>query len=51
MSQYVVKVIEFNGQLCIPIPKEIREDLGITEGTKVSVDISPDGKSVIIKKI
>jgi AbrB family looped-hinge helix DNA binding protein len=51
MSGYVVKVIEINGQSCVPIPKEICDELGIKEGTKVSVDVSPDGKSIIIKKV
>ncbi len=51
MGRFTVKVIEFKGELCVPIPNEICKDLGISEGTKVSVDISPDGKSIILKKI
>lgn len=48
---YIVKVIEFNGQLCVPIPKEICDKLGIKEGTKVSVDVTTDGKSIIVRKV
>ncbi len=48
---YIVKVIEYNGQLCVPIPEEICKEFGIRERTKVSVDVTPDRKSMIIRKI
>jgi AbrB family looped-hinge helix DNA binding protein len=48
---YVVTAIEYKGQLCVPIPKEVCEELDIHEGTMVSVDITPDGEGIIVKKV
>ena len=51
MKGFVVKVIEINGESCVPIPKPICDKLGIKSGSKVSVDISPDGKTILVKKV
>lgn len=48
---YTSKVIKYKGKLCLIIPKEICDELDIKEGTKVSMDVTPDGKSIVMKKV
>lgn len=48
---YTSKVIKYKGKLCLIIPKEICDELDIHEGTKVSMDITPDGTGIVMRKV
>lgn len=48
---YTSKVIEFKGQLCFIIPDELCKEFDIKEGTEISIEVTPDGKSLVVKKI
>ncbi len=50
-GSHIVTVIEYKGQLCVPLPRGVCKELDIHAGTKVSVEITPDGKGVTITKV
>lgn len=49
-TSYVVKVIEFKGQLCVPIPKPLMKQLGWKEGDEIIVDYDKAKKVVTMRK-
>lgn len=50
-TSYIVKLIEFKGKLCLPIPKQLGKDLGIKVGTRVSLELMPDNKTILLRKV
>ncbi|KKR26465.1 MAG: hypothetical protein UT58_C0012G0020 [Microgenomates group bacterium GW2011_GWC1_39_7b] len=47
---YTVKVIEFKGQLCVPIPKPLVKKLGWKEGDEIIVDYDKVKNVVTMRK-
>ncbi len=50
MGGYVVKVIEFKGQLCVPIPDPLMKKLGWKEGDKIVVDYDKTRNALTMRK-
>ena len=50
-TSYIVKLFEFEGKLCLPIPKQLGKDLGIKVGTRVSLELMPDNKTILLRKV
>ena len=51
MNSFVVKVIEFDGQQCVPIPGQLMKKLDWKVGDKVIVDLTVDKKSILVRKL
>jgi len=51
MSRYVVKVIEFKGQLCVPFPKKLIKELGWKEGDSINVEYDKKRNCVVMTKV
>ena len=49
--KHVVKVIEFKGELCVPIPKALMKELGWKEGDNIDVRYDKKRNCVVVKKI
>lgn len=46
----IVTIIEYKGKPCLPIPRVYCKALGLKEGTKITLEVSPDGKTIILRK-
>ena len=46
-----VKIIEVNGDLCVPIPAAIIREFGWKVGDKVAIDYNKENSSILIKKV
>ena len=51
MSSYIVEVIEFEGQLCVPFPKKLMKDLGWKEGDDINVEYDKKRNCVVMTKV
>lgn len=47
---YIVKVIEFKGQMCVPIPKPLMNQVGWKEGDEIIVDYDKIQNVVTMRK-
>ena len=51
MSGYIVKIIEFKDQPCVPIPKPLMKKLGWKEGDHVDVKHDKKRDCITLKKV
>ena len=49
--KYTVTIIEYKGELCVPLPRPLMKKMGWKVGDKVDVKYDKDLDGIVVRKI